>query len=128
MAYRVTVLPQQRNIDAAPGENLLQLLRRAGLSVDSPCGGNGRCGKCSVSLDGFQGHFLIWDSVGLTGSLAACLPSLPAKGQKYQADTRRQRYPSSPVDRLLLPQRRHRRDQLFRQFADGIHHIRILHR
>ena len=32
------------------GETLLALLRRAGLSIETPCGGLGTCGKCSVLL------------------------------------------------------------------------------
>ena len=34
------------------GENLLNVLRNAGYSVSAPCGGNGKCGKCTVIVDG----------------------------------------------------------------------------
>ena len=54
MACRVRVLPQQLDMDARDGENLLDLLRAAGLPVSAPCGGEGRCGKCRVSVDGHQ--------------------------------------------------------------------------
>ena len=37
-------------LSAADGENLLELLRRAGYRLSAPCGGKGRCGKCLVSL------------------------------------------------------------------------------
>lgn len=50
--YHVTVLPQQQNIHATQGENLLQVLRRGALAPDAPCGGSGTCGKCKVSVDG----------------------------------------------------------------------------
>lgn len=50
--YRVTILPQKLDISAREGENLLTTLRRAGLSPDAPCGGEGRCGKCRVNVDG----------------------------------------------------------------------------
>lgn len=52
MAYRVTVLPQQVHILAEQGETLLSCLRRAALAPDAPCGGDGRCGKCRVNVDG----------------------------------------------------------------------------
>ncbi len=52
MAYRITVLPQNVHLEAAAGENLLQVLRKAGLGPDTPCGGMGRCGKCRVWLEG----------------------------------------------------------------------------
>lgn len=52
MSHDITVMPQQQRIEAAAGENLLQVLRRAGISVQAPCGGNGSCGKCKVLVDG----------------------------------------------------------------------------
>ena len=54
MSYRITALPQQVNITAEAGENLLSCLRRAGLAPDAPCGGEGRCGKCRVMIDGAE--------------------------------------------------------------------------
>ena len=51
MAYRVTVLPENRQLTAENGDVLLALLRSAGLSPEAPCGGNGRCGKCKVTVD-----------------------------------------------------------------------------
>ena len=54
MPYRVTVLPQQHHKQAQPGEMLLAVLRRAGFIQNAPCGGNGKCGKCSVTIDGKQ--------------------------------------------------------------------------
>lgn len=52
MDRRVTILPQKLDILARDGENLLALLRRAGLGPDAPCGGGGRCGKCRVRVEG----------------------------------------------------------------------------
>ena len=36
--------------EAQPGEKLLDTARRAGVSVDTPCNGNGTCGKCRMKL------------------------------------------------------------------------------
>jgi uncharacterized 2Fe-2S/4Fe-4S cluster protein (DUF4445 family) len=36
--------------DAPPGETLLEVFRRNGVSMDAPCGGQGRCGKCRVKI------------------------------------------------------------------------------
>ena len=33
-------------------KNLLALLRKKGYPLSAPCGGNGRCGKCKVVLNG----------------------------------------------------------------------------
>lgn len=52
MIYRITVLPENRMIDAEDGEKLLSCLRRSGLAPDAPCGGVGRCGKCKVMVNG----------------------------------------------------------------------------
>lgn len=52
MLHTVTVLPQKQNIQAQSGEMLLAVLRRVGLIPDAPCGGNGTCGKCKVTVNG----------------------------------------------------------------------------
>ncbi len=50
--FRVTVLPEGRVLEAAEKGNLLELLRREGFLLDAPCGGEGKCGKCRVIVDG----------------------------------------------------------------------------
>lgn len=52
MLHHIIVLPQQRNIEAAAGAALLDVLRSAGFFLNAPCGGNGSCGKCRVLIDG----------------------------------------------------------------------------
>ena len=37
-------------IEGNPGDNLLDLARRANVAIDAPCSGNGSCGKCRVKL------------------------------------------------------------------------------
>ena len=37
-------------IEGRPGETLLRGISRAGLFLDAPCGGEGRCGKCKVGI------------------------------------------------------------------------------
>ena len=49
---QVHILDKQITLDAQPGENLLKLLQRQGLAPDAPCGGNGTCGKCKVTVNG----------------------------------------------------------------------------
>ena len=38
------------SIECNPGDNLLELARRANVAIDAPCSGNGSCGKCRVRL------------------------------------------------------------------------------
>lgn len=52
MEHWITVLPGKRNIPAKAGETLLDALRRHGLAPDAPCGGTGKCGKCTVLIGG----------------------------------------------------------------------------
>lgn len=52
MGVWIRILPQGQTIEAQAGENLLAVLRREGLAVDAPCGGQGKCGKCRVLLNG----------------------------------------------------------------------------
>ena len=35
---------------AQPGDNILEIAQKAGVSVDAPCGGNGTCGKCKMRI------------------------------------------------------------------------------
>lgn len=41
-----------REIDAEEGISLQTVLRRSGFDIYSPCGGRGRCGKCTVWVSG----------------------------------------------------------------------------
>ena len=43
-----------KKITVATGENLLDALKRNGIYPDAPCGGNGRCGKCKVQVNGTE--------------------------------------------------------------------------
>lgn len=46
----ITVLPRGTILYVSPAENLFQALTRAGISLNSYCGGKGICGKCRVRL------------------------------------------------------------------------------
>ena len=46
----ITFINENKSVQAENGENLLILMRRAGFEPDAPCGGNGKCGKCKVTL------------------------------------------------------------------------------
>ncbi len=37
-------------IECNPGDNLLEVARRANVAIDAPCSGNGSCGKCRVKI------------------------------------------------------------------------------
>ncbi len=49
---RVYVHPLNRTVEVAPGTSLLEAIRRAGVQIESICGGKGECGKCRVILEG----------------------------------------------------------------------------
>ena len=50
--HKITVLPANITLTASDGENLLSFLRTHNLAPDAPCGGNGKCGKCKVFING----------------------------------------------------------------------------
>ncbi len=52
MKYPVTFIREHIVYEAEEGITLLEVERQAGLTPDAPCGGNGKCGKCSVLVDG----------------------------------------------------------------------------
>ncbi len=45
---RVTFEPTGRTVHVLPGTTVLEAAARAGLTIDTPCGGAGTCGKCRV--------------------------------------------------------------------------------
>lgn len=46
----VTFQPQGRKVSVLRGTTLLEAAARAGFVLDTPCGGNGTCGKCRVQV------------------------------------------------------------------------------
>ena len=51
---RIHILPADIFQDVAEGTNVMEALRSAGILLDAPCGGNGKCGKCNVVVDGTE--------------------------------------------------------------------------
>lgn len=49
---KITFTDRDLTLEAQPNETLLSCIRRAGLSVDSTCNGDGKCGKCRVTATG----------------------------------------------------------------------------
>ena len=47
---KITVLPQNQVIDAAPGTTVFAAARGIGIDVDTACGGKGTCGLCRVKI------------------------------------------------------------------------------
>ena len=47
---RVTFQPHGRSVFVLPGTKLLEAAGRVGLTVETPCGGSGTCGKCRVRI------------------------------------------------------------------------------
>jgi uncharacterized 2Fe-2S/4Fe-4S cluster protein (DUF4445 family) len=46
----ITIEGREGSCRSEEGESLLDTLRRGGISMDAPCGGHGRCGKCRVRI------------------------------------------------------------------------------
>lgn len=53
----VEFLPSCKTVDVAPGTELLDALRQAGVEIDVSCGGKGTCGKCVVRIAGGKADF-----------------------------------------------------------------------
>jgi len=49
-ACRILFLPENREVLAPPGTLILDAATRAGVIIDTPCGGQGRCGRCLVRI------------------------------------------------------------------------------
>ncbi len=49
---KVLFQPSGRRVFVLPGTSLLEAAERAGIILQTPCGGKGTCGKCRVTIDG----------------------------------------------------------------------------
>ena len=57
MKVKIRVLPLGKDLPVKAGANLREALTEAGISLDSPCGGQGTCLKCKVQLSGICEKF-----------------------------------------------------------------------
>ncbi len=46
----IRLSPQGRTVHVLPGTKVLEAVARSGVTVNTPCGGQGTCGKCRVKL------------------------------------------------------------------------------
>jgi uncharacterized 2Fe-2S/4Fe-4S cluster protein (DUF4445 family) len=47
---RITLQPSGKRVFVLPGTTILEAAARAGIMIDTPCGGAGTCGKCRVQV------------------------------------------------------------------------------
>ena len=50
--HLVTILNDDLKLEVEEGKNLLSAIQEAKLALDAPCGGQGKCGKCKVLVNG----------------------------------------------------------------------------
>jgi ferredoxin len=50
MDHTIAVEPQGVNISASEDESLLEALEKAGIEIESSCGGVGTCGECVIKV------------------------------------------------------------------------------
>ncbi len=50
--HRITLRPSNRTVDVPTGTLLAEAAQSAGLELAQPCGGQGRCGRCAVQIEG----------------------------------------------------------------------------
>lgn len=67
MQHSITLINENRVLQAQHGEKLLKVLSSAGVAVDAPCGGHGTCGKCLVEIQ---------DDGGIWRRVKACMVSV----------------------------------------------------
>ena len=48
---KIAFLPDKKNITVNKGITALEALERAGINIDTPCGGKGICGKCKILIN-----------------------------------------------------------------------------
>ena len=72
----VTFIPENITVTAAPGSPLLEAAKAAGISVETPCGGKGVCGKCLVKIESgavdFQNNGILPEHMVRDGFVLIC--------------------------------------------------------
>lgn len=48
--HKVSFLPSETTVEVSTGTLISEAIRQAGLEINQPCGGQGRCGRCAVIL------------------------------------------------------------------------------
>ena len=81
MKYSITFLPNNTKVSVSEGTSLLEAAGKAGITINSDCGGVGICGKCRVKLlnGKITSHetFILSESERRAGYILACT-SFPA--------------------------------------------------
>lgn len=49
--HSVSFLPSNQKVEVPTGSLIVEAIERAGLDVNQPCGGQGRCGRCAVIIE-----------------------------------------------------------------------------
>lgn len=49
--HNVSILPAERDVGVPTGTLLSEAIGKAGLEIQQPCGGQGRCGRCAVIVE-----------------------------------------------------------------------------
>lgn len=49
--HNVSFLPSNQQVEIPTGSLIVEAIERAGLDVNQPCGGQGRCGRCAVIVE-----------------------------------------------------------------------------
>jgi uncharacterized 2Fe-2S/4Fe-4S cluster protein (DUF4445 family) len=101
MSCRVRFLPNEIEIRVPEGTLLSNAAKSAGVFIDSPCGGNGTCGKCIVQLecDGIKSRVLSCQTIVEQD----CTVSLTSQSKLKTLDNGAERkvpfapYPNAPV-------------------------------
>lgn len=50
--HRITFKPDGRSVETSTGDLISEAIHEAGLEISQPCGGQGRCGRCAVIVQG----------------------------------------------------------------------------
>lgn len=103
--YQITFADEQLNILAEEGKTILQVQIDAGLTPDAFCGGNGKCGKCKVRIDGKEvlacQTVIDRDMTVYTGHSAAEKTQILSHGNTEKFSFMPGEFPGNPESALL---------------------------
>jgi len=79
--FTVSILPEDKKVPAEKGENLLDVLLKSSVQIDTACGSQGICRKCKVRITGKNGEpeTKLACQTEITGDMEVLIPEVDVK-------------------------------------------------
>lgn len=99
MKYRVKFMPANIQLQVEENTLIMDAARENAIYIDAPCGGNGKCGKCTVIIDGVE---QLACQTKVDRDMTVLLPESPQGHHVLKAGTKAEYNLDAPVKAIKL--------------------------